>query len=325
MLLNLQTRMWKELGLTTSQQNLDGFWRMIYKRHLIWYKRFVLKDPPPWTKDPIFLEYKFTNMYRELDRGTLYLLDNIVNTGNAPEEEVFNIILYRMFNRVATYDHIGFQTVYRNSVGPMVWPSFVAVFNKLRAYAEAGNALYTDAHMVCAYEHFPGRDKLERFEWIFAHVLKALPKLMTLVEHQTSLGPIHKFLTTIPGIGPFNAYEIVVDISYATWNNLHEDEWVNPGPGCMRGLKDIFPDIKPKQCQKAIQIIRECQKDEFARLKLPFSSIAYKDRELTLRNVEHDLCEYHKYFKALHGLGRPRNKFKVFTQPNTKEFHRLRG
>jgi hypothetical protein len=320
---NLQTTMLAR-GIETDQEALGLFWKVIFTRQLIWYRRFVQHKPPPWTKDPIFLQFKFTNMYRELDRGTMYLLDRIVNNGRTPVEQVFNIILYRMFNRIATYDHIGFQSIYTHK-GVITWPAFRSTFDKLRAYANAGHPLYTDAHMVCAYEHFPGKDKLERFEYIFDRVLHNMQRLVAKVESEQSLGPIHKFLTTIPGIGPFNAYEIAVDISYCSWNDLNEDEWVNPGPGCQRGLKRIFPNMKPRYCTQAIFDIRDWQEDEWDRLNLPFKSVAYKGRHLTLRNVEHSLCEFFKYAKALDGTGRPRMRFNPVSLPGSLDYIRLEG
>ena len=311
---------------TCDQSNLDAFWKFIFARHLIWYKRFQLGQPAPWTDDPIMLEYKFTNVYRELDRGTIYLLDNIIGEGSEVEQ-IFNIIFYRMFNRIETYEAVGRQRIV-NSVktpGKLIWANRKETWATLQERYEADQPLWTDAHMVCAYEHFPGDNKFERFQYIFKQVMAALPGLYDTVKKAKSLGTIHKALCAIPGIGPFNAYEIEVDISYADWNNHSEDEWVNPGPGCQRGLKFIFPGIKPNECTQIIHVLRQVQDEEFKRLNLPFMDIAYKKRDLTLRNIEHCCCEAFKYFKALHGLGRPRNKFKPKAVKGTKDFERLKG
>jgi hypothetical protein len=34
-------------------------------------------DPPPWTDDPVLQRYSFCNVYREFDRQTLWIDDNI--------------------------------------------------------------------------------------------------------------------------------------------------------------------------------------------------------------------------------------------------------
>jgi len=314
-------------GVVVNQKNLDLFWKFIFQRHMIWYKRFKLEQPAPWTDDPILKEYKFTNVYRELDRGTLFLIDNILGKGT-PMEDVFNIIIYRMFNRISTYQLVGYQNIYARSGTPdnPVWSwKHYECFDIWRCAMVKGQPLYTDAHMVCAYEHFPGKDKLERFEYIFKGVFKGLPALMNIIKKAKSLEVIHKALTKFPGIGPFLAYEIAVDISYAKWNNLSEDEWVNPGPGCQRGLKFIFEGLPTGDCDGMIRVLRFIQKREFKRLNLPFDSIAYLGRDLTLRNIEHCLCECFKYFKALNETGRPRNKFTAKAKPGSKTFNRLKG
>lgn len=289
----------------SNKEYLDKFWNFIYERHRIWYVRFVLEQPAPWTEDPILQHYKFTNVYRELDRGTLFLLDNIKGKGN-PVDDVWNIIIYRMFNRISTYEIVGYKSLewWQNP------KNFRKAFDKWRAAQESGQALYTDAHMVCAYEHFPGKDKLARFEYIFAGVLQGIEVLMRIIQRADTLGKVHAALVKFPGIGPFLAYEMAVDISYCEWNNLGEDEWVNPGPGCQRGLKKIFPRIKNSDFMWRIKELRAIQSLEFARLKLPFKDIAYEGKELTLRNIEHCLCEYSKWHKALTDTGRPRNVFK---------------
>lgn len=313
---------------TQSQENIDAFWKFIFDRHMIWYKRFILKHEAPWTDDPIMQTFKFTNVYRELDRGTIYLLDNILgNKGLSEVEQVFNIIFYRMFNRIETYEAAGSQLL-SNSIknpGTLVWANRRVTWELLGERYEKDMPLWTDAHMVCAYEHFPGDNKFERFQYIFKEVVKALPDLFQTIKTAKSLGTIHKALTAIPGIGPFNAYEIEVDISYASWNNLSEDEWVNPGPGCQRGLKALFPGIKPNECTQMIHVLRQVQVEEFTRMKLPFFEIAYQGKELTLRNIEHCLCEYFKIHKAREGTGRPRNKFTVKALPGSKDFKRLKG
>jgi len=166
---------------------------------------------------------------------------------------------------------------------------------------------------------------LERFEYIFDGVFKNLKSLMDTIRDAKSLQTIHLALMRNPGIGPFLAYEIAVDISYCEWNNHGEDEWVNPGPGCQRGLKRLFKDLKTGDCTWAIRVLREAQRDEFQRLDLPFFSIAYKGRELTLRNIEHCCCEFFKYAKAIEGSGRPRNKFTPKAVVGASDFVRLKG
>ncbi len=312
----------------------DLFWQFIYERHMIWYKRFVLKLPAPWTADQILLEYKFTNMYRELDKGTLYLLDYIIGPVEKlgqPSSQIFNTIMYRVFNRIDAWEAIRHLTAGRDDKAyrgapEMPWHRQQMV-NILRHRQDVLNLpIYTDAHMVCAYNGTPGHDKLARIENIFNAMEKDhLDSFVRLVNSAKSLQPIWQALKDMHGLGPFLAYEIAVDISYAPWNNLSENEWVNPGPGCQIGINILYPETKPKDCSRKIFELRGMQQDEFKRLGLPFADIAYKGRWLTLRNVEHNLCEFQKYVKALDKTGRPRNRFRPVSWPGQPIFDRLRG
>ncbi|MFB6182426.1 MAG: nucleotide kinase domain-containing protein, partial [Candidatus Nanohaloarchaea archaeon] len=50
-----------------SKEKLNVFWSFIQKRQQIWYRRTILQNNPPWTKDKILQNHRFTNVYRELD------------------------------------------------------------------------------------------------------------------------------------------------------------------------------------------------------------------------------------------------------------------
>jgi hypothetical protein len=316
----------KSVGVK-DRDYLDLYWQFIFERQSIWYKRFMLQSLPPWTEDDILRNYKFTNMYRELDRGTIYLLDNIIGPVldfGPPSTQVFACIMYRMFNRVNTWQ------ILRNTgaIKTMPWHR-KRMFEVLSDAQSQGIPLYTDAHMVCAYHGTPGKDKLERIQNLLNGMEPRMAELMSLIDSSDSLKPIWTFLKNLDGLGPFLAYEIAVDISYAPWNHHTENEWVNPGPGCQIGVNIIFPNTSPKDCTQKLFDLRDMQQAEFARLKLPWQKIAYKGKWLTLRNIEHDCCEFQKYVKALNQTGRPRNRFKPIAgmHPTTDGItpERLRG
>ena len=77
----------RENVIKSAQPELD--WDAVYhfKRFLIdRYKIHVRKDvkgmPAPWTKNTILQEFKFTNVRREHDRQTRYLIKNISTNDN---------------------------------------------------------------------------------------------------------------------------------------------------------------------------------------------------------------------------------------------------
>ena len=82
------------------------FFEFIYDRQEIWHRRNVLKLPAPWSADEILRNYRFCNVYRELDGGTLaltkYLTDESISVG----KKLFNIVAYRFFNRRDTIENL---------------------------------------------------------------------------------------------------------------------------------------------------------------------------------------------------------------------------
>ena len=82
------------------------FFKFIYKRHLIWYKRFILKENPPWTDDNILRTFKIINVYRELDRCTLYLIKKLKYMSDR-KTLLLNIVFFRFFNLDNLYENLG--------------------------------------------------------------------------------------------------------------------------------------------------------------------------------------------------------------------------
>ncbi len=81
-------------------QNLQTFWYYITERHAIFHKKHLKKLPLPWTDDQILREYKFTNVFRDLDPGTIYITDRIIPVLKGDTSNLlFNLIIYRLFNK----------------------------------------------------------------------------------------------------------------------------------------------------------------------------------------------------------------------------------
>jgi alpha-glutamyl/putrescinyl thymine pyrophosphorylase clade 1 len=96
------------------------YWRFPSGRHAI-YERRLRGDPPPWTDDPIFAQYKFTNAFRAADRVSQYVIrDVIYESGGSMEDDevVFRIILFKLFNSVGAWEAL------KAEVGIPSWRTF---------------------------------------------------------------------------------------------------------------------------------------------------------------------------------------------------------
>ena len=132
------------------------------------------------------------------------------------------------------------------------------------------------------------------------------------IKQADSLEEVFNVLLTIDKVGPFYAYEIVCDLVMKGIIPFRLDDWVNCGPGCKTGLDLIFPNRNYIGYDKALHWLRNNQRRFFKKLGLSFPY--WKGKELSLRNIEHSLCEFSKYWKLKRGLGRYRLKFVPVTK-----------
>lgn len=291
------------------EENLADFYRFVHERQMVWFRRFIKKEPPPWTKDKWLRDYKFTNVYRELDRGTIWLMRNIIKplsslgkTDDWLREILWQIVLYRLLNRVETFDKVGipYFREWKRLKG-LRWKENLKDLHEEQS-------VFTNAHLTLP-QNKAGVSKLDKYFEVLSVLHKKLPSLREQILNAEGLEDVFNILQEVPCVGPFISYEVCIDLMYAKAIPFHEDDWVNAGPGCRVGIRLIFPlRAEREEWTQAIRDLRLSQRRHFSRLGLDFKYFA--GRELTLRNIEHSLCEFSKYWKLTHACGKNRMKFR---------------
>lgn len=295
------------------KKNLRGFFRFVFERQRIWHRRFVRELPRKnWTKDPILSKYKYTNVYRRIDRGTIWLLNNILFTKKLGSDSdrfaladiVWKVCMYRLLNKVETFEKVGIIS-YEGYTNPIIRSDF---FDNLSIMLENGEKVWTDAHITLQCNLKQGR--LNNYEMILDKLHSEIPEITKAVFSNNSIRlAFNKFLQNY-GFGPFTSYEVVSDLAYLPWSGLDPDEWANAGPGCRLGINLIYPNIKTtKDYLAAMKKIRDMQLRMFKELYLPWKSVRFSNTNLNLRDVEHSLCEYGKYHRQRIGKGKSRSLF----------------
>jgi hypothetical protein len=316
-------RPWKLLPkVPIIQEHLNEFYQFMFERHSIWVRRFIKKEPPPWTKDPILRDLKFTNIYRELDRGTMWYNEHIAKNYLAVRKPVphegdvglvgaemvliWQTILYRLVNRVETFEAVGVPTL-NNYDGE----KFKA---KLVALEDQGKSVFTSAHLTLPTKIIGGR-KIDKYIEVLDYVHEMIAELHQMIILCTTMKDLHEKLQIIPCVGPFIAYEVCTDLAMVGLTPFDEDQWANPGPGCKKGIRIIFPDPAYISLEGAIKKLRVEQEMHFKRLGLnfPYLTVNGKVKPLTLRAVEHSLCEYYKYWTVKRKAGKARMIFRPRT------------
>lgn len=278
-----------------NEKNMALFWKYITERHSI-YKKKTVNEKPPWTQDTILQKYKFTNVFRYLDPGTKYVIERILPQCKTAEEVIFNSIVYRIYNRIQTFDAIGIQD-------PRNFDKNI-LESKLRSLKQSGENVFTNAFIVSGYASTPGSDKIERTVNIIDSIAKKIPELTRDIETKKSSEYTFTRLVDLDGIGKFLGYQIAVDIGYWSREIFNEDEFVVAGPGCINGLNRIFIEKAGLSYEDLIAHVVKIQDVEFEKL-----GVEWNEPRLNLMAIENCLCEFSKYCKVYYNEGRPRNHY----------------
>ena len=310
----------------------EAFFQTMYERQLIWKRRFIDKKESPWTTDAIFKKFKFTNVYRELDRNSQYCINKIIkpNANGSLENLIWKTLVFRLFNNTQTFD-----------AASKHWPCGIPDYDKyldekteyadfMKELSKNGN-IFTNAYFVWS---LPNSGYTRAY--CFTNIV--LPELHTLI-HQiidvcrncTEPYDIIKVLRKLPGVGSFISFELYNDLLYINKFTNHKlipfspNDYVNVGPGSKAGCRLIFPDIKGSGCyKKAMHKLLELACEQLHKISLSNSeSMPYAEYDpktesyhasdkfnLTIGNIEHWLCEYSKYYSLASKHKRSQRKFR---------------
>jgi len=315
---------------TVNKHHLSEFFRIMFERQEVWRKRFMLKEKPPWTKDKILRDYKFTNVYRELDRHSQWEIENIIKQDNLSRLDViWQIIMFRLINRPETFEFFGKKTKWGNGLPKYEEFNKNVLYAMMRKFRSMGENPFTNAYLVNSLA-CPGKTR----DWCYAlHILpeihKVIPEISKLLLVSKEPQEIINYLIKLPSIANFIAHEIYISFCYVPKYSdrrlmkFTENSWTNVGPGASLGIRLIFPSLSSREQIDGIYMLKEMASDmlkKFGAFWYPYWS---KDDDfyfvsqlpnITLHQIEMFLCEYSKYWKMTEGVGKQRSKFK----PRTK-------
>jgi hypothetical protein len=271
----------------------DTYWKFATERQNVFFKRF--KDSQyPWSTDLILNEYKFTNTYRATDRVSQYLIKNVIYKGSqTPTEIFFRIILFKIFNKIETWEFLEHQ------LKEISWETYS--FNKYNSIlSELMNnkiAIYSAAYIMASgkssfHETKKHQNHLKLIEMMMNSNL--VNKLMK--TNNMAIG--YNILKEYPTIGEFLAYQYITDINYSTLTSYSEQEFTKAGPGAKDGITKCFSSLGEYNYEDVIKMMTDIQESEFERLGLYFNNLW--GRPLQLIDIQNIFCEVDKYSRVAH-------------------------
>ncbi|MET7297278.1 nucleotide kinase domain-containing protein [Streptomyces griseoloalbus] len=269
----------------------DTYWRFASARQAV-YEARLARRAQPWTDDPILAGHRFTNCFRAADRVSQAVIGDVIYQGPQEWEDVFfRTLLFKIFNKESTWRLIS------REVGEVRWEAYdYRVYDQvLSAAFGRGERLYSAAYIVPPPQL--GEERKHR------NHLRLLEMMMTSrapekVLSAPTLREAYEVLLGYPAIGPFLAYQFVIDLNYAAEMSFSEMDFVVPGPGARDGIRKCFGPAADGIEAEVIRYMADTQDEHFARLGLPFSGL--RGRPLQLIDCQNLFCEVDKYARVAH-------------------------
>lgn len=272
----------------------QAFSHWITERHNVYLRRAAGKPQGRWTTDPILAQYRFCNVYRQLDRVTVWL-----NTEWAPDIPEEYLLFWTCVARLL--NHAEPLTAVRPARWDRYSPAdFVAALNKIKL---AGGTMRNSAYIVSTNGH-----KMPFPEYIGLRVLPTVWEKRDLLDDVTTLHDAHKRLTAINGFGSFMSGQVLADLKYWHTNLMSSPDWesfVVPGPGSKRGLNRLL-GYEPNDAMSDRAFAAQFP---YA-FKLATHTVQrQKFPRIHAQDVQNCLCEFDKYERARLNQGRPKQNF----------------
>lgn len=267
------------------------------------------------THDPVLRAFRFCNVYRELDRVTVWIKDNI--------REPFADHDHLWF-MLAAARYINWPPALAELIGTDGWPDHPDfkpenMTRILEARRARGEKVETGAYMIRAESDA----KAPWYDWskqryVAERVLGQLWEHRHDWQHLTcdgtdTLQGVWEYLTGngFTGWGPFMAYQVVVDLRWTRYLIGAPDiqTWAAVGPGSRRGLNRLHsrPVEAPLRQEKALEEMLELRE-----LSLQPGALAPWMWPIDLSDIQNCLCETDKWLRVRQGEGRPRSQYKPF-------------
>jgi len=307
---------------TKYKDRLRAAARFCAERHMIYVRRRE-GQPSPWTKDPILRSSRFCNVYREIDKVTLEIMDQWLKpqlTGNNP---AIAALVGRVINHPPTLNAMRAVGIdFRVGSGQAkAWKLFQSIVVKKGKEGK----LVTGAYVVNTvfprhHEKITGSKADYLANFFLPEVWSHREQLDEALSAGTYRGMLDAY-RKVHGVGLFIANQAACDLTYTSLLRKAKDinEIWSPGPGTAAGIRRIVNDYSLAQGSVAMdKVLTQYAQDlnhELSHHRL--WSTSTKDMHthlvpLSNPNASSSLCEISKHFgMAMGERDRLKNSYKA--------------
>lgn len=272
----------------------DTYWRFAAERQNIFFNKLRNEEDKQLTNDEILKDYKFTNVYRALDRVSQYLISEVIYKHEfEPRNTLFRILLFKIFNKIETWEYL------EREFGQINFDSFdydrydAALSDLLNQNV----SIYSAAYIMASAQSKYGKKRKHQNHLLMIQEMME-DELAGKLICSTSMKEGYNLLLKYSSIGTFLAYQLITDINYSELTNYSEMEFVKAGPGAIEGIKKCFDDLGGLSYEEVIEYVTSNQEYHFDRLGFDFQSLF--GRRLQLIDCQNIFCEVAKYSRVAH-------------------------
>jgi hypothetical protein len=285
--------------MAATHPSVEGFWKFCsLRQEAYWLRQRGEKHP-----DPAF-RYHFCNVYREADRGTLWFRDELRDKGllhgdlfEKLNDLVWYAVAYRLVNRLDTFKDWG---TLPGRTDKDRWLRF------LKERMVGGHKVFTGRHLNVGFAKYAAA-----LDWLDENLLDVSREIREALYLQRQVTcDLMESPVGLPSVSD-------------------ADRWVHLGPGAWNALKLIYPDVKRSesvewavklwqtQARHTMPSMEKCWDcDGTGRVHSHNDICDTCDRSIrggrfvmdpppqapgpmSLKNVEHALCEYARYVRVI--------------------------
>jgi hypothetical protein len=274
------------------------FVKFVSARHAVYLARAANK-PKPWTKDEILQHYRFCNMYRELDKVTVWIALNWRAQLRMSHDLWFWMLVARLVNNTET---LATLTPLR---GPWQWDEDYFI-DALRTRMRNGEKAWGGAYIVST-----NGNKMEKASYIAQKVLTPAWHARSSIEPRRGdrLADFCDRLLTLNGVQGFIAGQVIADAKYVNPVLRKSEDWWSfaiSGPGSRRGLNRVIDKDKNKPWKESEW--RDTLLDLQAATNKALMNKKGFER-FHAQDIQNCLCEFDKYERTRLGEGTPRSTY----------------
>jgi len=268
-----------------NSKRLDRYVATALERHRI-YKKKMNHDQRPWTEDPILDKFRFCNIFRQYDKCSLWMINNIVRKSRNLEQLWPAVIAYRYISSYNMYKELANRCV--------------DLFDMKQVHSTMIDIVHEGMKFNGCFLRNPkikgGWSPIVHVPFLLIREIRVDGRLPSVVSRQ-SFENLTKYLIQFSATSGFMAHQYACDLEYSVFfDPTDKQTYATMGPGSKQGM-NLLLDRNRKAPMKQDEWLK------YARELRTFLAEAFKwefpEEEISMQDVQNWLCEFQKYSKYL--------------------------